>query len=84
MSDKAMLPNKKAETAQTSDSKRDEWSVEQLSEESSNQMPDEILRQVLRGDESKGDADSRDILGSSQTVDTPQGREQAKIKDKKP
>ncbi len=52
MSDKAMLPNKKAETAQTSDSKRDEWSAEQLSEESSNQMPDEILRQVLRGDES--------------------------------
>ncbi len=84
MSDKAKLPNKKAESTKASDSKREGWSAEQISEESSNQMPDEILRQVLRGNESKGDADSRDILGSSQTVDTPQGREQAKIKDKKP
>ncbi len=83
MSDKTMHPNKKAGTAQTSDAKRDEWSAEQLSEESSNQMPDEIFRQVLRGDESKGDPESRDILGSSQIVDTPQGREQAKKKDKK-
>ena len=53
-------------------------SVEELVEESANQPADETLRQVLRGDESKGDADERDIVGSADGGETPQGREEAK------
>ncbi len=63
---------------------RDEWNAEALAEESVNQMPDESLRQILRGDEtSKVDSDDADLVGGSQTIDTPQGREEAKVKDKK-
>jgi len=59
----------------------DNLSVQDVADESANKPDDETLRQVLRGDESKGDADKRDIVGSSKTIDTPQGREEAK-KDK--
>jgi len=63
---------------------RDEWNAEDIAEESVNQMPDESLRQILRGDETdKDDADSNDFVGGSQSINTPQGREEAKIKNKK-
>lgn len=57
------------------------WSVEKLADESVNKPADETMREVLRGDESKGDADERDIAGASDSINTPQGREEAK-KDK--
>ena len=79
-----MITNKKKESAPFPKVEREDWSAEKISNESSNQMPDEIVRQVLRGDESKGDANNRDITGSSEVLDTPQGREEAKnnIKNK--
>ena len=76
--------NRKMQTSEFPDAKRENWDAEQISEESSNQMPDEIVRQVLRGDESsKGKADSRDVVGGSKPTDTPQGREEAKTQQTK-
>jgi hypothetical protein len=56
------------------------WTAEELAEESNRNNPDEIKRRILRGDESEGDADERDIVGSSETIDTWQGREEAKTR----
>jgi hypothetical protein len=58
------------------------WDAETVSNESANQMPDEIVRQILRQDESEGNADDRDLVGGSKSSDTPQGREETKKKDK--
>ncbi len=58
--------------------KRQGWSAEEVAEEASNQESDEIYRQISRGDETKGDADERDIAGSPENTETPQGREETK------
>ncbi|MCY7374392.1 MAG: hypothetical protein LH472_00255 [Pyrinomonadaceae bacterium] len=54
------------------------WNIAQVAEESTNKPSDEMVREVLRGDESKGDADERDVVGSVDSNETPQGREEAK------
>ncbi len=76
-----MQTDQQKENEEISDVERDDWSVKQIADESTNQPSDETLRQFLRGDETKGDADERDVAGSSASIDTPQGREEAK-KDK--
>ena len=58
--------------------KREGWSAEQVSEEASNKETDEIYRQIARGDETEGDADERDIVGSSDVNETPHGRHETK------
>lgn len=58
--------------------KRQGWSAEEISEEASNQESDEIYRQIARGDETKGDVDERDIVGSSDKNETPHGRHETK------
>lgn len=77
-----MQPKKQSESDEFPSVKRDKWDAETISDESVNQTPDEIVRQVLRGDESKGEADNRDTAGASKSNDTPQGREETKKKDK--
>ncbi len=63
----------KENTADFPNVKREEWNAEDIAEESVNQMPDESLRQILRGDETdKENADADDLIGGSQTIDTPQ------------
>lgn len=57
---------------------REGWDVEKLGDEASQKNTDEIQRETLRGDESEGDADERDIVGSVDRSETPQGREEAK------
>lgn len=57
---------------------RGELSIEEIAEQSTNQPPDEIQRQMLRGDETRGDADKRDTAGSANSNKTPQRREEAK------
>lgn len=57
---------------------RQGWDAEQLTKESTNKPSDEMLREVLRGDETQGNADERDVAGSVDSKDTPQGREEAK------
>ncbi len=39
---------------------------------------DGIFRQTLRGDETLGDADARDVAGATDFDDTPHGREEKK------
>ncbi len=57
---------------------REGWQTEELNEESVNKEPDETVREILRGDETKGDPDKRDNAGSPKSEDTPQGREETK------
>ena len=57
---------------------RDGWTVKELSDEGSQIDEDEIQRQLRRANETVGDADERDVAGSSASKDTPQGREEAK------
>ena len=64
----------------TPQTQRDEWDAEKISDEASNRMSDEIRREIARGDETKGDADERDTAGSPASIDTPQGREEAKTR----
>lgn len=64
------------------ESRRDGWDAEKVSKEAVNQSPDETVRQMLRGDETEGEADNRDIAGSPDKTETPQGREEAKPNSK--
>ncbi len=59
---------------------RQGWNAEKIAEEAANQQPDEITRKILRGDESEGNPDERDIAGSAGSGETPQGREEQKQK----
>lgn len=62
---------------------REGWQTEELNEESVNKEADETVREILRGDETKGDPDKRDIAGSPNSDDTPHGREETKKENKK-
>ncbi len=73
-----MQNNRKEENEETSNVEREDRNIEKIADEATNKSADETLRQVLRGDESRGDADERDVVGSSASIDTPQGREEAK------
>lgn len=73
-----MQEDSKVKAEQFPDVKREDWSAENISEESANDQSDEILRKVLRGDESKGDPDERDVAGAVESADTPHGREEIK------
>jgi len=57
-------------------------SIEEIADQAANRDADDIKRQTLRGDESKGDPDERDSAGGPAHQDTEHGREEAKI-DKK-
>ena len=57
---------------------RQGWNAEDLADQGSLINEDEIQRQVLRGDETKGEPDERDNAGAVESKDTPQGREEAK------
>ena len=57
---------------------REGWDVEKLGDEASQKNTDEIQRETLRGDETEGDPNERDIVGSVDRNETWQGREEAK------
>lgn len=58
---------------------RNGWSADEISEEASNKEPDEVTREIARGDEvNKENADDQDIAGSPETDETPHGREETK------
>ena len=56
----------------------DKEEIEDITDEASHRDPDGNLRQTLRGDESKGDPDERDVVGATAFDDTPHGREETK------
>jgi len=55
-------------------------SADEIVEEGSYTGSDDIHREIARGDETEGDPDERDIAGSPASIDTPQGREEAKTR----
>jgi hypothetical protein len=63
--------------------KRKELSAEEIIEQGSRPDGDAIQRQMLRGDESEGDADDRDIAGALDLDETPHGGEERKTQIKK-
>lgn len=73
-----MPTEQKQESEKMPEVEREDWNIKEIAEESTNKPADETLREVLRGDESRGDADERDVVGGSDSDDTPQGREEAK------
>ncbi len=68
---------KKNKNEDISELEREGWNAEKLIEESSGKESDEMIRQMLRGDESIGNPDDRDIVGSSQSIETEDDKEQA-------
>ncbi|PYT01948.1 MAG: hypothetical protein DMF63_03700 [Acidobacteria bacterium] len=52
--------------------------IADITSEASHRDPDGILRGTLRGDETKGDPDERDVAGATDFEDTPHGREETK------
>ena len=73
-----MQNKQKNDVEEMPNAERDDLNVKQVADEATNQSTDETLRQFLRGDETRGDADERDVVGGSDSIDTPQGREEAK------
>ena len=60
------------------DVKKDNWDAGKVAEEATNKESDEVVREMLRGGETEGDADERDIAGSPDSKDTAHGREETK------
>jgi len=58
--------------------RREGWDMQVVAEEASNEQPDDIVRKTLRGNEDKAKADERDLAGSIDSHETPQGREESK------
>ena len=56
----------------------DKEEIADITAEASHRDADGILRQTLRGDESKGNPDGRDVAGATDFEDTPHGREETK------
>lgn len=57
---------------------RQDWNAEKIAEEATNKGDDEIMRQMLRGDETQGNPDERDVAGSVDADETPHGSKEAK------
>jgi len=56
------------------DSKRDELTAEEIGEQSIYEGETEMQSRILRGDESQGDPDSRDVAGATAVRDTEEER----------
>lgn len=59
----------------------DRWDredIKDITDEASHRDANGVLRQTLRGDETKGDPDERDVAGAPESNETAQGREEAK------
>lgn len=52
--------------------------VKEIHQEGVNELPDDMLRRTMRGNEAKGNPDNRDIVGGVDSSETPQGREESK------
>jgi hypothetical protein len=68
---------------ETSDPQKDNFTASEIAEEGSLNDPDDVQRQMLRGDESKGDPDQRDNAGSPDHDETPHGYAETKTQIKK-
>lgn len=75
-----MINNKHEKTRKDEkvEGSREGWEMQDLAEQASQKSEDEIQRETLRGDETKGDPNNRDHAGNVSKNETPQGREEAK------
>ncbi len=73
-----MQDETKINPEQFPDVEKQGWDAEDIAKESANKSSDEIVRQMRRGDESKGSPDNRDVAGGVESADTPHGREETK------
>lgn len=55
--------------------KKENWSADDLGEQSTYEGTTEISRRLRRGDETAGDPDERDVAGATPEKDMPHGRE---------
>ncbi len=69
------------ENEEIKDVERQDWNAEELADQATNMPSDEILREMLRGDETEGNADDRDVVGGVESNDTPHGRKETKKSD---
>jgi hypothetical protein len=74
---------KKQNQEKVPDVERDDWEAKKIVKESSNEESDEVVRKILRGDESEGDPDERDIAPSPGFKNTPRGRKENNPAEKK-
>lgn len=65
------------------ENKKDELSTDEIIDQGSRPDADAIRRQIRRGDETKGDADDRDVAGALDYEETPHGGEERKTQIKK-
>lgn len=68
----------KDEKGQAEKVERQNWNAEEIAKEAANKPEDEVMREMLRGDETKGNPDERDVAGSVASEETPHGSEEAK------
>ncbi|MEO8071942.1 MAG: hypothetical protein ABI891_01865 [Acidobacteriota bacterium] len=73
-----MQDETKINPEQFPDVEKQDWDAEEVSKESANKPSDDIVREMLRGDETKGNPDNRDVAGGVESADTPHGREETK------
>ncbi len=73
-----MQDETKINPEQFPDVERQDWDAMKIAEESANKPSDDIVREMRRGDESKGNPDDRDVAGGVESADTPHGREETK------
>ncbi len=74
---------KKQNEDEIPDVKKQGWEAEKLIKESANEESDDVVQKILRGDESKSDADERDIAANPDFDDTPRGREEESKQNEK-
>ncbi|MCA1625517.1 MAG: hypothetical protein LC768_05625 [Acidobacteria bacterium] len=75
------MQKQKKENEEIKDIQHDKWNAQDLANEATNMPSDEIMREMLRGDETKGSPDDRDVVGNVDTNETPHGRKEAKKDD---
>jgi hypothetical protein len=66
---------RKSETSRKGGAKRNNWSADDLGEQSSYEGTTEMNRRLRRGNETIGDPNARDVAGAVPEKDMPHGRE---------
>jgi hypothetical protein len=62
----------------TKKTEQNDLTADEIVEQGSVITADEVHRQLRRGDETKGDPDTRDVAGGPDPNETPRGREESK------
>lgn len=80
---RSLLIESEIQNMQTTDNSNKKLTANEIIDQGSRPDADAIQRQILRGDESDGDADERDVAGALDYEETPHGGEERKTQIKK-